>query len=82
MKNKEYITMPSPELVEEYVKKSQIDLLKKIKQEIVDDTEQQAEGMEEYVFVKGFRQRAIEDLNIINKYIEKIEGCCKKEGGY
>ena len=34
MKNTEYITMPSPELVDDYVNKVQIDLLEKIKAEI------------------------------------------------
>lgn len=53
MKNTEYITIPKPELIEDYVNKSQIDLLTKIKTEIDNQEtlrlEDGSDGYDDYI---------------------------------
>lgn len=72
MKNTEYITIPKPELIEDYVIKSQIDLLTKIKTEIVTEIE------EEYIPYTGrYTKRTLNAnkvINIIDEAISKLKG--------
>ena len=67
MKNTEYITMPSPDLVEEYVMRSQISLIEQIKKEIDDIWDIEYVGNCKYI-------RNIAVMEILDRHLTTLKG--------